>query len=811
MTKQWLPILVSILAMNFINYSLAEAMDVYVSPLGKDTDAGTMTKPFKTIAHALEVVKSEIGSTIWLKAGVYNPDEILQLDGSFSGGEGKPLSIRGVEGEEVIFTRGAEIPAKLFKRVIDKTQLARLKSTSHGSVYVASLQGTEIDKYFTYRPDDQKNETYSMVSWKGYMLQQAQWPNRGYDYFSKTLAAGPTTRWLKVGEDPEAYSVEKPTGGRFSVRGKLNLEMVKKEFDRTKDISVYGYLSNDWFYQKENLGAVNTEDHSLQLLHHTRYGIGNDKLGLARRVRLINLLCELDEPGEWYYDCQEKLFFIWPVQKPTDENPLMIAGGRPFIEANGMHHLVLRNIIFENFGKNALLFQGCNHILVGGCTFRSGIGLGLLLVDGMYNTITGCDFYDLDRAFLLLGKYPSDSIGYQSHFMLDINNEYGRSGFSENRRNLIAEHNVASNNHIHHCRLRGYGLAAVGGVGAKFTNNLVDHLNGGIMYGHNDFLAEFNEFYEVGYEMGDWNVAYCGADLSLYNNMFRFNFAHHFMETPQGHPISAWRADDNASGLLTFGNIYYKVGRSAVQGGGPGHSIENSVSLETPHLWWTIQTPYKEVSMAQALREKYDHYLQTNKEIEAGTKSKFDKDNIIGRAEMVFGKKGWENNKVWMERYPYLPKIFGDFMNASANPWLQAFNSIQKNYSDYPTYQTFHIHGNNKLNSFEAQKNFLPSTMIFELPMKLEKEAMFVAPDKMDFRMRDDFVPAAGFVKIPFERIGLYLDEYRKEMPDKTLYRVAVMNKYKGIPNAGSGFDLDKINDRYSSPEYLKLIDEKVK
>jgi hypothetical protein len=784
--------------------SQAHATDICVKTTGADGNAGTREAPVRSLSRALELARAaDDPVTIRLKGGRYNPEGVAKLTEADSGKPGAPLVIRAVPGEKVTFSRGAAIPSKLFARVTDGALAARLHPSARGKVVSASLAGTGLGRLFPYRPDDNENEAYALVTWNGHCLQQAQWPNRGYAYMKEVPDKGPTTRWLAADEKPAAYGRENPTGGRFTLRESIDLAALRREIDRTGDIMVHGYLNNDWFFQKENLGAVQPEKKALRLLRYTRYGIGNKKLPLPRRLRLINVLCQLDEPGEWYYDHLEERFYFWPVQPLTDDKPLRIAGGETLIEGCGVKHVTLRDITFEDFGDNGVIFTGCDHVTIGGCVFRNGVDLGLRLVDGMHNTITGCDFYGLERAFLLLGKYPV-AIEYESQYEKDINIEYNASSFSESRRALVPEHNVANNNHIHHCRLRGYGLMAVGGVGARFTHNLVHDLNGGMMYGHNDFLAEYNEFYNVGYEMGDWNAAYCGADLSLYNNLFRFNFVHHLLETPKGHPMSAWRADDNASGLLTFGNIYYKCARSCVQGSGPACSIENSVSMQTSLLWWTGQKPYHQISKEQFLRDKQAERIKTNEDIAAGTRIVFCKVNLIGRAEMIFGREGWKNNETWRTKYPVIPKIFADFMDPDCNPWCQSHSVVRRNYSDRPSYKTFHIHGRNKLESFEAQKKMLPGSMVFELPVALDVEAMFVDAGRMDFRQRPDFAPVDGFVEIPFERIGLYIDEHRTSMPEKAVYRMAIKKRYEDTPSFGGRFDYDKLNERYPVPPYTQ-------
>lgn len=43
--------------------------------------------------------------------------------------------------------------------------------------------------------------------------------------------------------------------------------------------------------------------------------------------------------------------------------------------------------------------------------------------------------------------------------------------------------------------------------------------------------------------------------------------------------------------------------------------------------------------------------------------------------------------------------------------------------------------------------------------------------------------PIEGVENIPFEKIGLYLDAYRKKMPDKKHYRMAIKKFFEGNPS----------------------------
>lgn len=59
-----------------------------------------------------------------------------------------------------------------------------------------------------------------------------------------------------------------------------------------------------------------------------------------------------------------------------------------------------------------------------------------------------------------------------------------------------------------------------------------------------------------------------------------------------------------------------------------------------------------------------------------------------------------------------------------------------------------------------------------------------------------------GFRPIPFDRIGLYTDEFRSSVPDKRSYRKAVDEKYKN--DRTRRYDPDVVSKRYPLPTYLR-------
>ena len=70
----------------------------FVSPTGDDTNDGTISKPFKTIQRAANVL--EAGDICYIRKGLYREHVILNKDGK----EGKPILFSNYKGERVIIT-----------------------------------------------------------------------------------------------------------------------------------------------------------------------------------------------------------------------------------------------------------------------------------------------------------------------------------------------------------------------------------------------------------------------------------------------------------------------------------------------------------------------------------------------------------------------------------------------------------------------------------------------------------------------------------------------------------------------------------
>ena len=747
----------------------AWAAEVYVSPDGNDNQAGTLAQPLRSLGAALERLRGddEKGGTIWLKAGRYSLNKVFELTEADSGTADSPLVIRALKGQEVILSGGITLDLNKFKRVTDSVQLKRLKAEAREKVWAIDLSDTALARlYPAANQFGMFHEhgwiemprlgcpQYSMLSWNGYLLQLAQWPNRGYSHIEKVIEEGPVTRFLKPGEEAPEVVEGKPIGGSFTLHEPVDIKAWQQELARSGDMRVEGYFHNDWYFQQERVGVI--DGNIIKLLGHTRYGVRQKEHMIPRRVRALNLLCELDQPGEWYYDRTDQRLYLWPLGPMDDSVSLTMMGGDTLIRVRDAEYVVLRDMIFENGGDLGLEIIGGSHNLVAGCTFRNFIGKGVAIEGGQSHTIQGCDFYGLYQAFTVKGG---------------------------ERRTLTPCGHEVVNCHIHNCRQRGYGLIDIQGVGIRMAHCLLHDMNGGVRFQHcNDFVLEYCEFYNMGWEMGDWNVAYLGADWASYGNILRYNFVHHLMEMPGAYPVKAFRNDDGGAGVTFFGNVFYKSGRGAIGFGGPGQTFSNNIIVGSPiGSGFSKAMTVEEIAKRWASLEPYD----------MGELKRGDKSDYLWNCEQICGKFGW-TRAPWSEKYP----VFTAVMN-NGNPWGVEYCSFQKNYATY-------VSDPGRMKRHIEEVKGVSKTCSYEPVQEIDPQAAFVDLEHLDFSFKSTFKPMAGFETIDFARIGLLPDEYRPSPPDKDTYRRAIREKLKDIPSHGGRYDMKTINERFPLPAYLQ-------
>jgi parallel beta-helix repeat protein len=199
----------------------------------------------------------------------------------------------------------------------------------------------------------------------------------------------------------------------------------------------------------------------------------------------------------------------------------------------------------------------------------------------------------------------------------------------------------------------------------------------------------------------------------------RHNYFHHLGGRGRwGWGTQAVYLDDCASGTTIYGNVFFKAGRAIAIGGGRDNIVENNVFIDC--------NPAVHVD-ARALGWAKERVLKRQ--------GSWD---LVGKLEkMKYDKPPYST------RYPKLAKIL------EGDPKVPAGNVIARNVC---------VRGK-WLDLKGVKKEWLT------LEDNLEtKDPRFEDEKKQDFRFeRNSPAWKTGFKRIPFDRIGIQKDEYRKD------------------------------------------------
>jgi hypothetical protein len=665
------------------------AIDLHVSPTGRDANPGTKAAPFQTLARARDAArtaKAKGAVTIWLHGGTYWLPSPLTLGPEDSGTAQAPIVYRAIAGEDVWLNGGVELPASKFAPVGGGT---RLPAAAQGHVVQTKLSPELLKQLSPAWPDTwwtaRQLATNSELFAGDQRLPLARWPNDGYTTFGKIVNAAE-----QKGETPEfEYKGDRPA--RWNV--------AEKPF-------LFGYWRRGYRAEFIRIKAIDTAKKTIQLA--ARNSLGNLEDGGASRYFAVNLIEELDAPGEWFLDRDQGTLYLWPPDKPA--RLVLSVNQTAVIEGKKVEHVEFRGIGVECSARDGIRFTDSNFCKIVACEVRNVAFNGIVL-DGDHNLISGCDIHHTG--------------------------DMGVSVFTGDRYKLTAGGTVIDNCHIHHtnriCRA-GSKAVQLRGVGGRLSHNLI-HDTGyiAVRFHGNDHMLEYNHLFRTNVESTEGGVFYIGRDWTARGSTIRYNFIHHVEDSREGCG-SATRfvhLDDSAPEIHIYGNVCYRMGGGVSICGGAANDVHDNLFIECN---WGVDIGPRGQDM-------------------------FDSDGK-GGYKLNPAKKGWTTIPRYLERYkwsqpPYstrYPKLVEIFTKTPiAAPW---FNVV--------THNAMVDCGRGI-----REQNMEPgwSTVMDNWTME---DPGFVQPDrtKLDFRLKPNGpLRKKGFQPIPWDRIGLYASADRRTWP----------------------------------------------
>lgn len=680
--KSALPLLLAACALS--------AADLHVSPTGRDTNPGTAAAPFQTLDRARDaarVEKAKGAVTVWLHGGTYWQPTPFVLGSEDSGTADAPVVYRALAGEEVWLNGGVSLPLAGFAPVppdekrIDAAAVAHVRCLRLAPELLAKLSPVWPDTWWTSRELAANNELFA----DGQRLPLARWPNDDYTTFGKIVNAAE-----QKGETPEfEYQGDRPA--RWNV---------------AENPFLFGYWRRGYRAEFIRIRAIDAAQKTIQLAARNSLGALED--GGASRYCAVNLIEELDAPGEWFLDRGQGVLYLWPPDRA--KQVVLSLNQEAVIKGSKVQYVEFRGLGIECSARDGISFAESNHCAVVACEVRNVAFDGITL-KGDHNRIVGCDVHD------------TGDVGVT----IDTGDRY----------TLAAGGSVVDNCHIHHTnRISRAGSRAVQilGVGGVLSHNLI-HDTGyiAVRFHGNDHVLEYNHLFRTNVESTEGGVFYIGRDWTARGSTIRYNFIHHVEDSREGCG-SATRfvhLDDSAPEIHIYGNVCYRMGGGVSICGGADNDVHDNLFVECN--WGVDIGPRGEHMFTSDGKGGYQKFTDTK-----------NWPTLVRYLE----RYKW-NQPPYSTRYPKLIEIFTK--DPIAAPW---FNVVTHNAMV-------------DCGQGIREQNMEPGWSTVADNWVLDDPGL-VQPDrtKLDFRLKPDGpLMQKGFQPIPWEKIGLYASADRRSWP----------------------------------------------
>jgi hypothetical protein len=532
--------------------------NIYLSADSTQKGLGTIESPYGSIKDAQAAVRSlRLNSpneqiTVWLLPGIYRLQDSVVFNESDSGTPTAPVTWKSLKPGSALISGAMPVDKMLLKEITDKDIKARLNPSAKDHVKELDLNviGLKALKRF---PDRFSAITgFLNVFYGDELMHLSRWPNidQGYASIDRVLDSG-------------SFRANENHGATFVYKSN-HPDHWEKSLDE-EGIWLRGFWRVPWIIEGLRVKSIDTLNHQITFNTSTAGGVGSKYSrvingtrvgGIGEKWCAINLVEEIDQPGEWAVSFKRNKLYFWPPRSGDSPNMLIAAKVFPLV--------VFNHASFINFE---------------GISLKQTLGDGIRILDGQLISIIGCFVKDVDICGINIK-------GGKRHRVLscEISNtgQYGIDLTGGDRATLSPAMHEINNNHIHNIGLAGPFPAIRAGESTMaevvgnhiFNNRIHDCPNAGVRYAGNDNIIEYNEVYRVGLDSSDLGAFYTNSGWTSRGNILRYNLVHH------SHNAQGFYLDDGDCGDTITHNIVIGVSSGAFVGGGSDISIDNNIFIE---------------------------------------------------------------------------------------------------------------------------------------------------------------------------------------------------------------------------------------
>ncbi len=527
----------------------APGLTMHVAPHGHDPADATQAAPLATLFGARNAIRRwraqhqgalpPGGVRVVVHGGTYTVTETCTLAADDTGTAQTPIVYEAAPGEDPIFSGGQSIDS--WRPVSDSAIRARLAPAARERVLEADLAALGVRDFGDATDLRRAPELFI----DGLPQTLARWPDQGFVATGEILGTDTFTVWGSI------------PGCRD---GKLRyLEERPNSWVDEPDVRLYGYWFWDWYEEFQKVAAIDPDARAFTLARpYAQYGYRT-----GQRYCAVNVLRELDRPGEWYLDRRSGLVYWFP---PDDDAPQRAAAtlsvfAQPFVVLEGASHVILRGLTFQDGRGDGIHVRDGAACVVAGCTLRRLGGDAVVVQGGRQHTIFGCSMYTLGCGGARVAGGDRETLTPGGH--------------------VVENCTVADISRLK----RTYAPAVhLDGCGNRIAHNCFERIpSSALRVEGNDHVIELNAIRHVVQESDDQG----GLDMfgnPLYRGVvIRWN---RWSDITGGTHCGAAgvRLDDMISGVFVHGNVFERCGAVLFGGvqihGGKENVVDNNVFVD---------------------------------------------------------------------------------------------------------------------------------------------------------------------------------------------------------------------------------------
>jgi len=744
--EKFIPVLCLLSILAFFSVD-ASTLDIYVSKTGSVHNPGTMEKPVSTLEEARDLIRKykSVESnpsekiTVWVGEGEYRQLKPFVLNENDSGDVGNPIIWRAEKGARVVVSGGVSLPVDKFHKVRDRNILKRLTRESRRNVECISLPSVGINDYGTFKQIG--HALPAVVSplqlyFEEKPMPLAHYPNKGFVQIGKILDSGSF-----------------PRNGDYSNRGAVIVYSDPRHsvWAGQKDVWFQGTFWNGYGDDMLHVEKIDPRKKTVKFSTPHLYGVRGGRP--YTHYVALNILEELDSPGEWYLDRKDGTLYFWAPSDMKTGSVKVSMIEDPIVCLEGVRNVVFRDFIVENGRGIGIYMERGKNNLIAGCTVRDVGTTGICMGQGAKQTfpLITHDDYDGVPVSRRVGNYATHLYRYttwnrragsnQKILSCDIYNT-GSGGIilsGGSKKNLVNGNNVVENCKIHDYNLRNkfrWAGIIVDGCGNRMVHNEIFNSDFQAIFSVGpEHLFEYNDIHDVTLHSDDVSAWYTGRDPSDRGLVIRYNYFHNCGNAKRMN--MGVYCDDSSTGITVYGNVFYKMetGHGVLySNGGWDLIMKNNIIIE-PASYCVVISP--------------QYYTWA-------------KNRIIP----TFGKNGLFVRRLlkdinitkppYSDRYPELVNYMDPIIPGKEWEGMRSRRNIFTSNVIVGGKKNLISFGGKKYAIFKSLNNF-----------RTDGDPGFVDYKNENFNLRKDsqvFDKIPGFEPLPFDKMGLYVDEYRKEL-----------------------------------------------